>query len=964
MALPWDGVLEGGHALAAGQSVTPWFARPGRGVQPKFRWWWPHGKVDPAEIRREIDQIAAAGFGGVEIADVHHSITAPIDPARYGWGTPAWVAAVEAALLQARVRGLTVDITVGPSWPAAVPSITPASPAAAKELAHGMVTVEGGTAYSGPVPGPRVPPASGVGEQRLLAVHAARISAGSSPEASPVALDAGTVQDLTGLVQDGLITWLAPSGGRWLLISYWERGSGQQPERGPHTDPPAFVIDHFSRAGTQAVIDFWESRILTRKVRKLLRQVGGALFEDSIELETDATLWTPDLPAEFERRMGYPLWPYLPVVVEEDEDPVFTFDAVLTRRVRRDLWEVLTQLYIEHHLEPLQAWAHSLGLRLRIQPYGLETDAIAKAAIVDVPEGESLGFKNLDDFRCLAGGRDMGGKRVLSNEAGAAAGAAYSLTWDRVLRTLNSQYAAGVNQAVLHGFSYADAPGVAWPGFAAFTPYDGRPGYAESWGPRQPTWRHVPDIAGYLGRMQAVLQRGTARADAAVLRQRGYAGTGFGAPWFTADGVPQGWTHQFLSPRLLQLPSAVVRGGRLAPDGPAYKVLVLEGDVFAGRERTLPLDAAERLLALARAGLPIVIVGNWADAQVPGLARPGENERLRALLTELLAQPSVRNVADRPLIPTALADLGIRPDVEYAQRSSLLNLHRLDGEVDYYLLVNGSQTAPVDHDVWLACSTPDGVPYQLDPWTGVATPLAVFEERGGRIRVRVRLRPGQSEIIAIQRHGRRGGRPLHAIGSEADEVRYGGRWLVARAARPGTYVTTLADGRAVATTIPDVPAPQVLTGWQVTVEDWQPGRTATETAVVEHRLTLDTLQAWSDVPELQDVSGIGRYRTTVTLEAAWSGGYGAYLDLGEVLGTFRVTVNGRRLPPSDQLDPIVDVGAYLRRGRNTIEVEVATTLNNRLRVASPEVYGVTKRQRYGLVGPVRLLPYGEAVIPV
>jgi hypothetical protein len=52
----------------------------------------------------------------------------------------------------------------------------------------------------------------------------------------------------------------------------------------------------------------------------------------------------------------------------------------------------------------------------------------------------------------------------------------------------------------------------------------------------------------------------------------------------------------------------------------------------------------------------------------------------------------------------------------------------------------------------------------------------------------------------------------------------------------------------------------------------------------------------------------------------------------------------------------------LGRGVNVIEIEVATPLSNRLRVSDPAVYGGTTRQSYGLLGPVRLVPYGEARI--
>lgn len=64
----------------------------------------------------------------------------------------------------------------------------------------------------------------------------------------------------------------------------------------------------------------------------------------------------------------------------------------------------------------------------------------------------------------------------------------------------------------------------------------------------------------------------------------------------------------------------------------------------------------------------------------------------------------------------------------------------------------------------------------------------------------------------------------------------------------------------------------------------------------------------------------------------------------------------------DLIHPVADLGTRLRRGSNTVEVEVVTPLGNRLRVPGPEVYGGLTRQPYGLLGPVRVVPYGE--VPV
>ncbi|MCD7438605.1 alpha-L-rhamnosidase [Streptomyces lincolnensis] len=953
------------------QSAGAWFTAPPRSVRPKFRWWWPDGLVDPGEVAREIDQIADAGFGGAEIAAVHHSIKdkSVLDTARHGWGSAPWRKGVEAALRQAARRGLTVDLTLGPSWPAAVPGLAPDDEAAAQELAYGRTPVAAGATYRGPVPEPVREAADGATRRSLLAVQAARVNPANATR-KETGLDLDSVQDLTDTVRDGTLTWTAPTDGDWVLISYWQRGTAQQPESGPHSAPAAYVVDHFSSAGTAAVTGFWERTVLTGTVRRLLKAAGGAFFEDSIELETDALVWTPALPEAFRTKRGRSLLPYLPAVVLDNSNQVFAFDAQTTRQIRHDFWQTVSELFNTHHVTALREWAHSLGMELRSQPYGLQTDAIASAAILDIPEGESLGFKNLDDYRCLAGGRDMAGHTVLSCESGAYNGSAYSTTWDRFLRTMGGAYAAGVNQTVVHGFSYATAPGAAWPGFAAFSPYNGAPGYGESWGPRQPTWRHVEDIAGYLGRVHQVLQTGAPRADVAVFRQTGYTATGIGASWFTATGVPLGWTHQFLSGPLLDLPGARVSNGRLAPDGPAYKALFVEGDFFYGSTPTLALADARKLLKLARAGLPMVLLGAFDQALTPGVPAQDEPARLREVLASLLALPHVKAVTDKSAVGEALAALGITPDVRYATTSTLLNAHRVTGDTDLYYLCNGKHAetvkppvAAIDHDITLR-RTRRGttVPYLLDPWTGEAARIGRYTENAAGITVRVTLQPGQATVIALGRPGLFGdhnGNRQHAVDSTAERVLFTDRGLAVRAATGGTYTTRLSEGRTVTTTLPPVPAPITPDRWQLDVEDWHPGAQPTSTEIVRRTLALDTLLPWSQIPELADSAGIGRYRTTVTLPADWAAAHGAYLELGTVSDTFRVTVNGTPLAPADRLRPVVDLGGHLRPGANTIEVEVAIPLINRLRVSQPSVFGTAARQAYGLSGLVRLVPYAQ-----
>ena len=168
------------------------------------------------------------------------------------------------------------------------------------------------------------------------------------------------------------------------MLATWSRGSGQEPEAGPHTSPRSYVVDHFSPLGAQAVIDLWEDRVLDGEMRALLRVAGGNLFEDSLEIETEATIWTPTFLDDFEKSRGYDLRPWLPFVLELKEkyqfslaatDPA-TADSLRTNEIRDDYNQVLSDLYLDCHLRPLQDFARGLGLGIRIQPYGLETDTM------------------------------------------------------------------------------------------------------------------------------------------------------------------------------------------------------------------------------------------------------------------------------------------------------------------------------------------------------------------------------------------------------------------------------------------------------------------------------------------------------------------------------------------------------------------------------------------------------------
>lgn len=155
----------------------------------------------------------------------------------------------------------------------------------------------------------------------------------------------------------------------------------------------------------------------------------------------------------------------------------------------------------------------------------------------------------------------------------------------------------------------------------------------------------------------------------------------------------------------------------------------------------------------------------------------------------------------------------------------------------------------------------------------------------------------------------------------------------------------------------------------MSAEDWQPanpyattfGPAAAETKKTRVELALKGLKAWPEIPELKHASGLGTYTVAFDLPSTWSAAHGARLSLGEVFDTFALTVNGRAVT-MDQISAEGDVGPYLKPGRNTITVRVATTLNNRLANLDEDVARRGLAQPYGLVGPVVLTPYAQTPV--
>ena len=927
--------------------VTPFsaetFAHPGQNDRPWVRVNTPD-ELSSEELTAEVAEMKQHGIGGLEIGQG----TFP--------ATPQLIAILQAANQQGLKVSLSHGSTTAPkgySYDEA--NVRKTLLFTASKVMDGQVA---DITFKAPLPpmtrgfggggnrgGP--PPPNPPRRSSLIAVIAYRCASSPCEASGPVSLDVSSAQDLTsrlsgtdatglaGGTSTGRLSWKAPEGA-WQIIALWSQGAYVQP-------------DLFSKAGTDELIHGMEAD-WTPELKALLKQNGGDIFYDShsVDRGSPTELWTNNMETEFKALRGYSLLQNAPALFPQN----FTFSDGSAARVRNDLDGVRTQLWIKNHLEPMKARAHTYNLRLRLQPYGevLATtpDEIEAASVLDRPETESLFFGDeVDSFLPIASANHMTGNTWYSTECCAALNKAYAQTFQDAVIRMNREYVAGVTRLIYHVYPYRASSKMKWPGYHSF----GSAGFSNAWGPRNPFWIDANTYNDYFARTQQVLTQGVAKVDVAVYMlsytfpQPMQVKGGFHI-WPDTKLQEAGYTRDYLDPALLARPEATLTKDRLASNRAAYKVLILDREQQPGsmpEKNAIPLAAARKVLALARSGLPVVIVGGAMD-QVPG-RNLSDDANVRSTMAELLKVKNVHQVEHEGDVPALLLSLGIHPAMEPASPSPLLSLHRTDlgKAIEYYFLYNQSTITPPNEpaNLFEPASTSaysgaitlhgEGKPYLLDPWSGAITTIRDYVRVPGGVRLTVHLAGDDAAIIALSKA------PLAS-------------------AAQGTAVITQ-ELHAVSVD---------LTGahWQLSAEDWQPaapfgatGEAATETKRDALQVKLDGLKSWSMIPALQHVSGIGTYTTTFQSPTTWKSGSTAMLHLGEVMDSFRVTINGQ-LVPMDQISATGEVSRYLKQGANKIEVRVATTLNNRLTDIDPDVKKRNFNQDYGLIGPV-LLDFSE-----
>jgi hypothetical protein len=949
---------------SAADALDSGFRNPPPEARPWVYWFFMDGNMTREGITADLEAMAKAGLGGGIFMEVDVGI--PRGPVEF-MSLP-WQELLRYAVKEAERLGLELTVNASPGWTGSGgPWIRPEQ--SMQHLVASETNIAGPAHFAGLLarPAPRQP---FFGEATLtpelkkarddfyrdVAVLAFPTPAGqgriadidekalyyrapysSQPGVKPFlpapaehpALPAdqcivsNRIVDLTrNLSPDGRLEWDVPEG-NWTVLRFGRRTTGQTTRPAP-LPGLGFECDKFDPGALDAHYAAFIQTLLRGLGPRQTGQGGWTMLHiDSWEMSSQN--WTARFREEFQRRRGYDLLNFLPVMTGR-----VVGSLEVSERFLWDLRQTAQELVLQNHASHLRELGRRDGFGLSIEPYDMNPCAdlsLGGAASVPMCEFWAKGHGFHTEFSAFEAAS-------IAHTLGRPIVAAESFTsgdterWQLYPGALKGQgdwaLCAGVNRFVFHRYQHQPwldrAPGM------TMGPY------GVHWERTQTWWDMAGGYHQYLARCQFLLRRGLPVADICYLAPEG-APHVFRPPNSATRGDPPdrlGYNFDGCAPEALMDHAGVSDGRLVFPGGMSYRVLVLP------RFDTMTPALLRKIKGLVEAGATLV---GAPPRKSPGLCNyPQCDAEVERLAAELWGEPAVsdrqvgkgRVIRDTQAIQPApfpdiypdyasvarlLAAMNVSPD--FNAEPFLRYTHRHDGDADIYFVAN-PEARPLEANATFRVSGRQ--PELWDPVTGEQRALPEFAQRAGRTSVPLRFDSHQSFFIVFRK-------------------------AAASLPAPGR---NFADPR---------PVQEIDGPWEVA---FQPNRGAPE------RVRFDTLTDWSkdSDPGVKYFSGIATYRTQFDWKPRHSR---VFLDLGQVQVMAGVCLNGRDLGPVWTAPFRVEVTAALKPGPNLLEIRVANLWPNRLigDAALPPAQRVAwttwnpfKKDSpllpSGLLGPVRL----------
>jgi hypothetical protein len=717
------------------------------------------------------------------------------------------------------------------------------------------------------------------------------------------------VVDLTSKMRpDGTLDWTPPAG-NWVVLRIGYSLTGQQ-NRPASPEATGLEVDKLNKGYVKAYFDNYLDQYKNATGGLMGKRGLGYVITDS--WEAGVANWTNDMIAEFARRRGYDMKPWLPALAGRIVESADASDRFLW-----DFRKTLTELTAEYHYDQLTDILAARGMARYTESHesgrafiadGMEVKAkaaVPMSAMWTAAPGRA-NERYDSDIRESASVAHIYGQNLVAAEsltANSSAGA-WAFSPETLKPTADREMSMGLNRFVIHTSVHQPVndkiPGL---GLGPFG----------QWFTRHETWAEQARVwTTYLARSSYMLQQGKFVAD--ILYYYGEDSNVTALFSGNPPPIPSGFSFDYANSDVVKNRLTVSPAGLLTTaTGMGYRVLALDPN-----SQRMPLAVLRKIRDMVNAGA--VVVGP-KPIESPSLS--DDAAEFKTVVDQLWGGTTGKGKVLTGSIADVLASLKVAADFEYTKPQAdteLAFVHRKLADGDLYWV---SQRKDRVENVEATFRVQGKAPEFWHAETGAIEP-ASYTTANGRTVVPLTLQPNDAVFVVFRKAATAPSRTV---------------------AKPVETKLAALEG-----------------SWDVA---FQPNRGAPA------KVTLPALASWHENADsgVKYFSGTGTYTKTIQAPAGWfTAGAQLWLDLGDVKNIAEVTINGKPLGTFWKAPFRVDVTSVLRPGANTLEIKVINLWVNRL--IGDQQEGVAKKYTYtaqqfyradspllpsGLIGPVQVV---------
>lgn len=909
------------------------FKNPATHYRPFVRWWWNGNKIEKSELARELKLLSNAGIGGVEISPISFpSNTDDMGIPAIDWLSDEWIDLLKFTLHEAKKLNMTCDLLAGTGFPYGAQFLE------GEERAQ--VVVVAVKKMEGPIKTEfSVFDLLKEADPATLSPYSGRKLEILEISVVPDPLyNMDQVKNITDQIADNEIKIELPKG-KFALYTLVKIDGFMKVIQGT-TSGAGPVLNHYNEKAVKKYLNKISDSIQNR-IGPLAPNVRS-FFVDSLEME--GANWTSDMMAEFKKRRGYDLYPYLPFILFKTGRMGNTIDlnyAVETSsemqkmltRMRYDFELTKAELFRERFSNTFSNWCAENKIKSRAQAYGRGHFPLEGSFGMDIPEGETwlkygigeeiaekdftkypwhLGRGNTMINKYVSSAAHLKDKKLVSSEELTNTDMVFNESLEIFKIAGDQSTISGITHPIFHGFNYSPKD-AAFPGWITYG------GYFNENNTMWPYFKHYTD---YRARQSALLQQSVFFADIAIMAPTGDMWGDFGAQMepFPSRVTPpyqqliwesihqNGNACDYVSEQVMA--DVGFRDGWMTYGSRKYHTL------FLIEIKSMLVQTAKKIYDFVKAGGRVFCIEAYPQQSLGWHNHQQNDLEVKKWMAELKKYPKQFILLPKPeanfrdWYKKVQSNYNIKPYVKIVAPNNFITQIRYQSDAaEIFLFTNSSSHLSIDLDATFLPEITEGKEAWI--WDGVTGEKFKLNLKNRNFKTK--LYPADAKIIVFNRD------------------RTGENW------QPIPELTNN-EGHLKST-------------WKLQLKHMD------GTTKNQEMLKLIDLK---DASNLMYFAGTVSYKTNLEVSDLAKH---KYLDLGKVAGIAELIVNGHNLGVRWYGRRAYVIENLLKKGTNTIEVKVTTVMVNYMKSLTENLtaqYWVNNKrkeqplQSMGLLGPVNL----------